>query len=210
LAAALIVMFSAYDGGGAFAVEGTNEADFVEAVVSSVNAYWGGEFGSLGYPYSPAKLVFVYDELVGSGCGPIIPYDGPAYCAIDETFYYPVNWTVPGGQALEQYGYSAVAMGVAHEIGHHAQRQMDNFGLRDLEKWTLLQHELQADCFAGMWSRQAGEQFGAGGIEAILDALVDLSAPTHGTPEQRIASFGVGYQTGDLAQCLAQDGINSA
>src|SRR4051812_18468143 len=125
LTTALMLMFLAYDRSEAFAVEGTTEADFVKAVVDDTNAYWANELGSLGYPYSPANLAFLYDAPVDSLCGPVYPSEGPLYCRYDATLYYPVNWTVPGGRALDQYGYSAVAFGVAHEIGHHVQEQMD-------------------------------------------------------------------------------------
>ncbi|MDX6379630.1 MAG: uncharacterized protein QOI57_654 [Rubrobacteraceae bacterium] len=206
LTTALMLMFLAYDRSEAFAVEGTTEADFVKAVVDDTNAYWANELGSLGYPYSPANLAFLYDAPVDSLCGPVYPSEGPLYCRYDATLYYPVNWTVPGGRALDQYGYSAVAFGVAHEIGHHVQEQMDKFNLRSLDNWTLIQQELQADCFAGLWARQANEQLGAGGIEAILSALVDLGTPSHGGGAERITSFGLGYNTGDLGQCLALTG----
>ena len=201
LTAALTVALLAYDE-GAYAVEGTDEASFVTDVVSDANAYWAGEFAKLGYSYRPADLAFIYDQPVEGGCGPLYPQDGPAYCGADEILYYPLSWAVPGGQPLEQYGYSAVSMGVAHEMGHHVQIQMDELG-RDLGSWTGVQHELQADCLAGMWSGRADPRFEAGGPEAIVAALVDLSSQSHGTAEQRISAFGEGYYNGDLSRCLA-------
>ena len=206
LTVSLTLVFLAYDRDEAFAVEGTDETSFVEAVTTDVNAYWANVFGSLGYSYTPANLAFLYDNPIDSLCGPIYPSEGPLYCRYDGTLYYPVNWTVPGGRALDQYGYSAVAMAVAHEIGHHVQDEMDEFGLRSLDSWTPTQQELQADCFAGLWASQANEQLGAGGIEAILSALVDLGSASHGGGVERITAFGLGYHTGDLGQCLALTG----
>ncbi len=222
LTASLMLTLLAYGGVGASAVEGLppgvpevtptgtpvsiDEAAFVRDVVSDANAYWGEEFARLGYSYRPANLVLIYDEPVEAGCGQLYPEDGPAYCGYEETLYYPVSWAVPGGQPLEEYGYSAVAMGMAHETGHHVQMQMDEFGIRGLDSWTPVQNELQADCFAGMWTRRADARFGAGGTEAILTALTDLGASTHGTAEQRISAFGDGYYTGDLSRCLALTG----
>ncbi len=196
-----MLTFSAY--GWAFAVEGTDEAAFVEGVVADANAFWARQFELLGYPYMPAGLEFVYDEPVSSGCGPIYSYEGPLYCQFDGTLYYPLNWTLPSGRPLEQYGYSAVAMAIAHEVGHHAQKQMDDFGIRSLDNWTETGHELQADCFAGVWAKQANEQIEDGGTEAILSVLLGLGGPIHGTYQQRIAAFELGYYSGDLAQCLA-------
>ena len=204
LTASLTIALLAYDDEGAFAVEGTtDEAAFVTDVVADANAYWAGEFARLGYPYRPANLRFVYDEPVGGGCGSLYPEWGPAYCGYDGTLYYPLSWSVPGGQPLEKYGYSAVSMGMAHETGHHVQAQFGELGLLGLEGWDPVRHELQADCLAGIWSGRADPRFGAGGTEAILNALVDLSAPTHGTSEQRISAFAEGYYNRDLARCLA-------
>ncbi len=210
LLAALALMLSVYDGGGAFAVEGTDETSFVEDVVSDTNTFWAGELEGRGYSYSPSGLTFIYDEAVGGGCGPIYPYEGPLYCRIDETLYYPVEWTVPdGGRPLEEYGYPAVAMAMAHEIGHHVQKRLGQPNARNPEDGVVddemvIRQELQADCFAGMWAGRDG-QFEAGDTEVILSALLDLGGPTHGTPEQRVYSFEVGYYTGDLDQCLADE-----
>ncbi len=231
LTASLMLMLLAYGGVGAFAVEGApavtpaatpvvtstatpaavpagtplsiDEAAFVTDVVANANAYWGGEFARLGLPYRPANLQFVYEEPIDGGCGQLYPEYGPGYCGYEETLYYPVSWAVPGGQPLEEYGYAAVAMGMAHETGHHVQMQMDELGIRGLDGWTPVQNELQADCFAGMWSRRADARFGDGGTEAILTVLSDLGASTHGTAEQRISAFEDGYYTGDLSRCLA-------
>ncbi len=222
MTASLMLMLLAYGGVGAFAVEGLppetplvaptgapvsiDEAAFVQDVISDANAYWAAEFALLGYSYRPANLLLVYDKPLEAECGLLYPEYGPAYCGYDGTLYYPVSWAVPGGQPLEEYGYSAVAMGMAHETGHHVQMQMDELGLRSLDEWTPVQNELQADCLAGMWSRRADARFGAGGTEAILTALTDLGASTHGTAEQRISAFGDGYYTGDLSRCLALTG----
>lgn len=208
LTLSLMLMLLAYGGVGAFAVEdtveGIDEEAFVQDAVSDLNAYWAGEFSRLGYPYRPANLTFVYDKPVDGGCGLLYSEYGPAYCGYDGTLYYPLSWAVPGGQPLEEYGYSAVAMGMAHETGHHVQAQMDQFGISlDPDGWEPIRHELQADCLAGMWSGRADARFGAGGTEAILTALHDLEGPLHGTAEQRISAFGTGYYGGDLSQCLA-------
>ena len=226
----LMLMLLVYGVVGAFAVEGApavapaatpaatpavtpveeplviDEAAFVQDVLSDANAYWAEEFTRLGYPYRPANLVLVYDKPIEAECGPLYPEYGPAYCGYDGTLYYPLSWAVPGGQPLEEYGYSAVAMGMAHETGHHVQMQMDELGIRSLDGWTPVQNELQADCLAGMWSRRADARFGDGGTEAILTVLTELGAATHGTAEQRIAAFEDGYNTGDLSRCLALTG----
>ena len=192
-------------GGQAYAVERTAVEGLVEAAVSDVNAFWGTEFGQRGYPYAPARLAFVYDEPVASGCGPVLPQLGPGYCAIDGTFYYPVNWVDPlTGLRLEEYGDFAVAMVTAHEMAHHAQFLMDSLGIQRLDNLSLTQFELQADCFAGAWTRRAYDngQLEPGDLEEALSALGVAGSPGHGTSQQRSASFMLGYDTGDIAECL--------
>ncbi len=71
----LVLVLSTY-GSEAFA-QGTAEESFVESVVSNVNAFWDKEFQQLGYPYSPADLVFVYDQPVDTRVVPSPRWTGP-------------------------------------------------------------------------------------------------------------------------------------
>ena len=196
----LLLVFSVY--GEALATERDAEESLVEALVTDVNAFWEGEFISRGYPYSPAKMAFVFDEPANSGCGPVSPDEGPLYCVLDQTLYYPVNWLYDG-QDLAAYGRSVMGWAIAHEMGHHAQEQMDEYGIQGWDSISLEQAELQADCFAGAWANRASEQFEVGDIEAVLGALMTAGGPGHGTAPQRIAAFGLGYDTGDTTRCLA-------
>jgi predicted metalloprotease len=195
----LLILFA--PGDPAFAVERTDEESLVEALVLDVNAFWNMEFAARGFSYSPAELGFIYDEPVNSGCGPVFPYEGPLYCALDQTFYYPVDWRYEG-RDLAAYGESVMGWAIAHEIGHHAQQQMDVFGIQGWFSIPLEEAELQSDCFAGAWAKQANEQLGAADIEAVLAALVNAGGPWHGSASDRIASFSLGYETGDPFQCL--------
>ena len=194
----LVLVLSTY-GGEAFA-QGTTDEGFVKSVVSNVNAFWDKEFQQLGYPYSPANLVFVYDRPVDSPCGSFSTVDGPAYCPYDGTLYYPLYW-LDDGRTLADYGQSAVEWGVAHEIGHHAQVQMDELGIQRMDVMPAEQVELQADCFAGMYADQATTR--PQDIEAAIAAMSGAGRTEHGTSQQRMAAFELGYNTGDLGQCLA-------
>src|SRR5215217_324160 len=189
----MLLMFSVY-GGKVFAAERSVEESLVKDLVLGVNAFWEREFALRGYPYSPAKLAFVYDDPVNSGCGSVSPDEGPLYCLLDRTFYYPVNWRYEG-RDLAAYGESVMGWAIAHEMGHHAQQQMDEYGIQGWYSTSLEQAELQADCFAGAWAKQTNEQLEAADIEALLGALINAGGPGHGTAPQRIASFGLGYDT---------------
>jgi hypothetical protein len=118
------------------------------------------------------------------------------------TLYYPVDWIDPAtGMRLEDYGESAVEMVVAHEMAHHTQLQMHNFGIPGVESTPGTQMELEADCLAGVYAKRATTQ--PAGIEAALVALGEAGGPGHGTSDQRIAAFELGYATGDEARCLS-------
>jgi predicted metalloprotease len=194
LAACLISMILVYNG-EAFA-QADDEEGFVTQVVSDVNAYWNGKFQLLGDPYTPAQVAFVYNKPVDTGCGFISTVDGPAYCPDNQTLYYPLRWRTDG-RTLADYGPSAVEWGVAHEIGHNVQMQMDALGIQRLDAIPINLIELQADCLSGMYvSTQPG------GIDAALTAMQDTGGVEHGTSEERMAAFELGYETGDLSQCL--------
>ena len=205
LSTCLMLLVLLVYGGEALAAQRGTEESLVQDLALSVNAFWEREFASRGYPYSPASLGFVYDEPVISGCGLVHPNEGPLYCLLDRTLYYPVDWRYEG-RDLASYGEAVMGWAIAHEMGHHAQQQMDEYGIQGWYSTSLEQAELQADCFAGAWARQVNEQLEAADIEALLGALINAGGPGHGTAPQRIASFGLGYDTGDTAQCLALGG----
>jgi predicted metalloprotease len=187
----------------AFAQEETAEESLVEGIVANLNAYWEEQFRLLGYPYSPPTLVFLYDdELVFGPCGFAFTGLGPAYCPYDGTLYYPIDWVDPAtGLRLEEYGESAMEMVVAHEIAHHAQVQMERLGIQGTDATPGTQMELEADCLAGVYANQGITE--PGGNEAALTALGEAGGPGHGSSQQRVAAFELGYSTGDPAQCLA-------
>ncbi|MCA1838678.1 MAG: neutral zinc metallopeptidase, partial [Actinobacteria bacterium] len=200
LVTSLMLLLSAY-GGEAFA-QGAGVQDQVKHDVSSVNAYWSQWFQEHGYPYKPAGLEFVSNRPIDSGCGLVYTMDGPLFCLVDQTFYYPLHW-IDNGRPLASYGDPAVAWAVAHELGHNAQYQMHKLGIQRMDTMPLQLVELQADCFAGVAAEHTGME--PSGMKAVAAAAADSGGPDHGTSEQRMASFALGYDSGDPAQCLALD-----
>ncbi len=198
----VLILLSTY-AGAVSAQEKTGEESLVEGMVANLNAYWEEQFRLLGHPYSPATLIVLYDhELVVGPCGLAFTGLGPGYCPGDETLYYPVDWVDPStGLRLEQYGEPAVEMVVAHEMAHHAQLQMQKLGIPRVESAPGTQMELEADCLAGVYANQAITE--SGGIEAALAALGEAGGPGHGSSQQRVDAFELGYNTGDQARCLA-------
>lgn len=189
----LVPIFLVYEG-KAFAQETTNDRGLVESVLFNANTFWDNEFQELGLPYTPAKLALIYNKPVDTACGSFSSMEGPFYCPEDETIYYPVRW-LDDGRTLASYGAPAVEWAIGHEVGHNVQVQMYKLGIQSLRPFpeTPLV-EMQADCFAGMYTNQAITS--PGGIDAVLAAMQIIS-------QQRIAAFELGYKTGDLSQCLA-------
>ena len=205
----MLVLLPMY-AGVASAQERTGEERLVEGMVANINAYWEEQFRLLGHPYSPAQLMFLYDnQLIFGPCGFVITELGPGYCWYDETLYYPIDWVDPAtGLRLKEYGESAIEMVVAHEMAHHVQAQMGKLGIQGAETAPGTWMELEADCLAGVYANRGITE--PGGIEDALTALGEAGGPGHGSSEQRVAAFELGYSTADPAQCLALGDSGSA
>jgi predicted metalloprotease len=125
-------------------------------------------------------------------------------------------------------GDFAYAYVIAHEVGHHVQnltgvlgetqRLRSQVGDRQANQISVLT-ELQADCYAGIWARQAQQRFGTleegdleeamGAAEAVGDDVIQSNAGrtpmpdsfTHGSAAQRQEWLMRGFNSGDMAQC---------
>ncbi|MEI6251194.1 MAG: neutral zinc metallopeptidase [Mycobacteriaceae bacterium] len=125
------------------------------------------------------------------------------YCPTDNTVYVGQNilW-----DSYRQYGTAGSISGLAHEYGHFVQSVMGVPNPRNANE--TIRHENQADCFSGSFigflqdrgSINAPEDLGS--VERFLTATASLDAPgrDHGTAQERIDSFTLGY-TGGLPPC---------
>lgn len=200
--------------------------DFVSVVLADTEDVWEKVFSSSGNQYRKPTLV-LFSGQVQSACGFAGAATGPFYCPGDEKVYLDLSFFEEMQQKLGAPGDFALAYVIAHEVGHHVQKQLGILdqvhGLRGRvseREFNQLQVrlELQADFLAGVWAHYAREIPGyleEGDIEEGLNAAsavgddriqrrtqgyVVPDAFTHGTSEQRVRWFKKGLETGDISQ----------
>jgi hypothetical protein len=204
----------------------------LSATLQSLDAYWADTLSAEGVEFTePPATEFTGG--VATGCGQASSSTGPFYCPPDQGIYLDLGFFdllqsrfgASGGPLAEMYV-------IAHEYGHHIQNitgRMDGIDSQDTgPESDGVRLELQADCYAGMWTGDAASRVdpdtGVTFLEPITDEELDdaLSAAeavgddhiqeqsgggvnpdvwTHGSSEQRRNWFVTGYNEGTLAAC---------
>jgi uncharacterized protein len=202
----------------------------VVGVVNSVQAYWGDELPKRGVNYAPSDTV-LYSGATQAGCGLAQSAEGPFYCPTDKKVYLDLSFFDELHSRFgAQGGNFADAYVIAHEYGHHVQDLLGTLsGARSStagQSGGSVRTELQADCFAGVWSNHAVqtgylEQPSSSEIAQALDAAaavgddriqqqtqgrVTPDSFTHGSAQQRQRWFTTGYRAGDLGACDTSTG----
>jgi predicted metalloprotease len=203
------------------------ERDFVARVLGDTEDTWAQIFAPSGRKYQPPKLV-LFTDAVRSACGLNSAAVGPFYCPPDQRVYLDLSFFRELERRFGAPGDFARAYVIAHEVGHHVQNLMGTSEqvhqmrsrLSEAEANALsVRQELQADCFAGVWSHHAQQQRnmleegdveeGMRAAQAIGDDMLQKRAQgyvnpesfTHGTAEQRARWLKRGLQTGRIEQC---------
>jgi predicted metalloprotease len=201
------------------------EVRFISFVLDDAQRTWEGIFQQEGRQYRHAKLV-LFRDAVDSACGMAQSATGPFYCPEDEKVYIDLGFFDELKQRFGAPGDFAQAYVLAHEIGHHVQKQLGTEGqvqqaMRSNPRQRnelSVRMELQADCFAGVWGRAAGQRniLEAGDVDEGLRAAaavgddrlqkmatgqVNPDSFTHGSSEQRAQWFRQGMTQGTVGAC---------
>ena len=191
---------------------------FASKVLGSSNDVWARVFSSNSKSYEEPRLV-LFRDVTRSGCGIASSQIGPHYCPADSTIYLDETFFDELGRRFgSSTGEVAQAYVIAHEVGHHVQNQLGALAGSNRSNEDSIQTELQADCYAGIWaySQAKNNVFETGEIEQAMSAAAAVGDDniqqtiegrvnpenwTHGSSEQRVNAFTVGYESGDPSRC---------
>jgi predicted metalloprotease len=211
--------------------EGPEEAKLREValvVLADTEEAWSAILPKYGVQYVAPKLV-LYNGGTQTACGDGQSAMGPFYCPKDRSVYLDLSFFKELESRFGAPGDFAQGYVVAHEVGHHVQNLL---GTSDKVRAAQqragkvqanelsVRLELQADCYAGVWAKNADQSrqlLQAGDIKEGLNAAnaigddrlqreatggsVSPDSFTHGTSEQRMHWFTQGYQTGSPENC---------
>ena len=207
--------------------EEQEQAEFVSVVLADTEDVWNQVFKENGMRYQEPSLI-MFSGSVSSACGLAQAAMGPFYCPADQSVYIDLSFYKDLQDQLNSPGDFARAYVVAHEIGHHVQKLLgtsdkvnmarQRLSKKDFNKVSV-RLELQADCFAGVWTNRADRMRGileSGDIQEAMNAASNIGDDrlqqqskgyvtpdsfTHGTSAQRMHWFNQGYKSGDINQC---------
>lgn len=211
-----------------------DEAIFVKRVLADTEDVWSSVFKSFGRSYRLPPLV-LYSGITRTACGAGQAAMGPFYCPLDQKVYIDLVFYDQLKRKFNVSGDFAQAYVIAHEVGHHVQKQLgildkvqelkERAGDEATANQIQVRAELQADCLAGVWANlndQMKNRLQPGDVEEALNAATQIGddmiqrrmtgrvvpdAFTHGTAAQRVRWFKTGLEAGRMDVC---DTFNTA
>jgi predicted metalloprotease len=197
--------------------------DFSVYVFERTQQVWQKILTDQGKPYEHAKLV-LYRGGVQTGCGSASSAVGPFYCPPDQRVYLDLSFYGEMQNQLHASGDFAWAYVIAHEMGHHVQKQLGTSDRvsqlqrdhPDQQNELSVRLELQADCYAGVWAKTVYKELQPGDIDEAMNASravgddrlqqqatgsINPDTFTHGTSAQRAKWFDRGRRSGQPGDC---------
>jgi predicted metalloprotease len=211
----------------------------IVAIINSIQGYWQDQFAGSNLTYKTVPTVFFRGN-VSTGCGGATSDTGPFYCPADSHVYIDLSFYQELTSRFgTQGGTFAEAYVLAHEYGHHVQNLLGTSNRVKSGSGPTsdsVRLELQADCYAGVWSKHATTAPSSKGgkplirnitsddISRALDTAskigddyiqknlgggrIDQSKFTHGTSAQRERWFRAGLDSGEPNACNTFDTNN--
>jgi len=199
----------------------------VSKVLASTEDVWTQIFSQMGKQYTAPKLK-LFSQYTQSGCGTAQSATGPFYCPSDQKVYLDMDFFAQMKNQLGIPGDFPQAYVIAHEVGHHVQKllgisdqveEAQQRGSKVDANHLSVKLELQADCYAGIWTTAANTAHSFldnGDIEEALNAASQIGDDrlqkaqggrvvpdsfTHGTSAQRQKWFKTGLNAKSLNDC---------
>jgi predicted metalloprotease len=202
------------------------------ADVNAIQSFWSDALPKMaGVKYTEAKTE-IFSGQTQTGCGAASSDAGPFYCPVDKHVYLDTTFfkDMLQGQLGAKGGPFSQAYVLAHEYGHHVQDLLGTMSKVKTQQGATsgsVRLELQADCYAGIWTKNATTADDANGqpyisgltkddISRALDAAaavgddriqqktsgrVDPDTWTHGSAAERMRWFTTGMDKGTLQAC---------
>ena len=206
-----------------------SQKKFVAVVLADTEDVWNDLFRKQYKKNYPEPKLVLFSGSSRSGCGFASAATGPFYCPQDQKVYLDLEFFQELQNRFKAAGDFAQAYVVAHEIGHHVQKQLGILDQVNGKRGRVSQAEynklsvrleLQADFLAGVWAYHAQKMkniLDPGDLEEALGAAnaigddrlqkqgrgyVVPDSFTHGTSAQRVRWFRLGFETGDLSRAM--------
>jgi uncharacterized protein len=186
---------------------------FTGVVLADTEDVWNKLFREqLHKSYREPTLV-LFSGTDRSACGFATAASGPFYCPADEKVYIDLQFFNELARSYKAAGDFAQAYVVAHEIGHHIQKQLGIFEQRERSRGRVSKAE-------EVWAHHAQKMkniLQPGDLEEALSAAnavgddrlqkqgqgyVVPDSFTHGTSAQRARWFRLGFETGDVTKMM--------
>jgi uncharacterized protein len=205
------------------------QKQFIATVLADTEDVWNDLFRSEFRKDYPEPRLVLFTGSDRSGCGFATAATGPFYCPQDQKVYLDLQFFQEMRNRFKAAGDFAQAYVVAHEVGHHVQKQMGVLDQVHSKRRQVSESEfnrlsvrleLQADFLAGVWAhhgQKAKNFLDPGDLEEALTAAnaigddrlqkqgqgyVVPDSFTHGTSAQRVRWFRLGFETGDVSRSM--------